>query len=169
LSVAAFCGGARSPAGVVPRARAAFGALFTLVSCLFAAPLATAADAAVEPLEIVTASGAHGFEVEVARSAREREIGLMYRRSLPAEQGMLFEFRKEQIVYMWMKNTYISLDMIFVSKTGQVVGVKQNATPQSEEIITSGRPAAAVIELNAGVAKAIGVMPGDSVRHAIFK
>jgi uncharacterized protein len=144
------------------------GAAAMALFVFFLFPFFAVAETALEPLEIVTASGAHGFEVEVARSAREREVGLMYRRALPTERGMLFIFPKEQIIYMWMKNTYLPLDMVFVSRSGRVVGVKRDAAPMSEELITSGPPAYAVIELNAGVAKAIGVATGDSVRHPGF-
>jgi uncharacterized membrane protein (UPF0127 family) len=127
-----------------------------------------AAEATREPLEIVTASGTHVFNVEVARSERERERGLMYRRSLPQDQGMLFLFRSEQPVAMWMKNTYISLDMVFVSRKGRVVSIARNAVPLSETIIPSGGPVYAVIELAGGSADAIGLAVGDRVRHPEF-
>lgn len=123
----------------------------------------------LEKLEIVTVTGTHVFRVEVARSPDQRAHGLMYRRSMPQDRGMLFDFRAEGVVMMWMKNTYIPLDMIFVSRTGRVVSIAQDATPESERTISSGPPAYAVIELNAGAARKIGAAVGDEVRHAIFR
>jgi hypothetical protein len=131
--------------------------------------LTIGAAAAAESLEFVTATGAHRFEIEVARTEREREVGLMYRRSMPRDHGMLFTFPSEQPVSMWMKNTYIPLDMVFVSRKGRVTSVARDAVPMSETIIPSGPPAFAVIELNAGAARAIGLDVGDQVRHPRFK
>jgi uncharacterized protein len=128
-----------------------------------------AAAAAAESVEFVTATGAHRFEIEVARTDREREVGLMYRRSMPRNHGMLFMFPSEQPVSMWMKNTYIPLDMVFVSRKGRVTSIARDAVPMSETIIPSGPPAFAVIELNAGAARAIGLDVGDEVRHPSFK
>ncbi|MBI1867278.1 MAG: DUF192 domain-containing protein [Methylocystis sp.] len=142
------------------------------LACLVAFGLAAAAaagQAGVEPLEIITASGTHVFRVEVARTSPQRERGLMFRRFLPADRGMLFDFQVEDKVLMWMKNTYIPLDMIFVSRKGGVVSVAQDAEPMSERVIASGAPAYAVIELNAGAARKIGVAVGDAVRHPIFR
>jgi uncharacterized membrane protein (UPF0127 family) len=130
---------------------------------------AQAVEAALEPLEIVTSTGAHQFQVEVARTTRERERGLMDRRSMPRNQGMLFDFHIEQTVTMWMKNTYLPLDMIFVARNGRVTALQQNAVPMSETIIPSGPPAYAVIELNGGVAQEIGLEVGNLVRHPTFK
>jgi uncharacterized protein len=128
-----------------------------------------AAASAAGSLEFVTATGAHRFEIEVARTEREREVGLMYRRSMRRNHGMLFIFPSEQTVSMWMKNTYIPLDMVFVSRKGRVTSVARDAVPMSETIIPSGPPAFAVIELNAGAARAIGLDVGDQVRHSSFK
>ena len=125
-------------------------------------------DAALEPLTITTATGPHAFSVEVMRTEAQRERGLMYRRFLPRDRGMLFDFKTEQPVMMWMKNTYIPLDMIFMSRSGAVVGVAENAEPLSERIIPSGAPAYAVLEVNAGVAKAIGLKIGDRVANKLF-
>ena len=149
-------------------------ALFGLaVSCLALGVTAGAgtarAESGLEKLEIDTASGAHVFQVEVMRSDAEREKGLMFRRFLPKERGMLFDFRVEQPVLMWMKNTYIPLDMVFMSRDGHVVGIARNAEPLSETIIPSGAPAAGVLELNGGEAAAIGLKVGDTVHHPIFK
>jgi uncharacterized protein len=110
----------------------------------------------------------HGFSVEVMRSAPQRERGLMFRRFLPQERGMLFDFASEQPVMMWMKNTYLPLDIIFIGRAGKVVGLAENTEPLSEKIIPSGAPAYGVLEINAGTAARIGLRIGDSVRHPLF-
>lgn len=122
----------------------------------------------LEPLEIVTSTGSHEFLVEMARTEAQREHGLMFRRSMPPERGMLFGFESERPVMMWMKNTYLPLDMIFIGKSGKVVGLAENTEPLSEKIIPSGAPAFSVLEVNAGVAARIGLKIGDLVRHPLF-
>ena len=123
----------------------------------------------IEGLDIVTASGPHHFSVEVMRTDAGREKGLMFRKYLPAERGMLFDFKTEQPVMMWMKNTLLPLDMVFISRNGKVVNVAENAEPLSEATIASDGPVFAVLEVNAGEARSIGVKPGDEVRHPMFK
>jgi len=125
--------------------------------------------AALETLKIVTASGEHAFAIEVMRTDAERQRGLMFRRFLAPDRGMLFDFKVEQPVMMWMKNTYLPLDMVFISRSGQVVNVAENTEPLSERIIASGAPTYAVLELNAGIARSIGLKPGDKVVHAMFE
>lgn len=122
----------------------------------------------LETLAIVTAGGAHEFSVEVMRTEAQRERGLMFRRFLPQDRGMLFIFEAERPVAMWMKNTYLPLDMVFVARTGRVIGLAENAEPLSEAIIPSSAPAFGVVELNAGVAAKIGLKIGDTVRHPAF-
>jgi uncharacterized protein len=122
----------------------------------------------LEKLEIVTSRGTHEFSVEVMRSDRERERGLMFRRFLPQDRGMLFDFETERPVMMWMKNTFVPLDMIFIGRSGKVVGVVENTEPLSEKIIPSGAPAYGVLEVNAGTAARIGLRIGDIVRHPLF-
>lgn len=130
---------------------------------------AATAEPALENLEIVTATGAHIFQVELANTPESRMRGLMYRRSMAEDHGMLFDFGVESTVGMWMKNTSIPLDLIFISRKGVVVSVATDAEPFSERVISSGKPAYAVIELNAGTARRIGVAPGDLARHPIFQ
>jgi uncharacterized membrane protein (UPF0127 family) len=134
-----------------------------------AQPAAATAEGPLEPLAITTSSGPHKFTVEVMRTDAERERGLMFRRYMPPDRGMLFDFKTEQPVLMWMKNTYIPLDMIFMNRAGKVVSIARNAEPLSERIIPSGVPAYAVLEVNAGTAAGIGVKVGDVVRNALFK
>jgi uncharacterized membrane protein (UPF0127 family) len=107
--------------------------------------------------------------VEIAADDETRERGLMNRRFMPADHGMLFEFPDTAPVSFWMKNTYIPLDMIFISASGTVTHIVANAEPLSERVIPSGPPCRAVLELNGGAAASIGLAVGDKVRHAFFK
>ncbi|MBI1980786.1 MAG: DUF192 domain-containing protein [Methylocystis sp.] len=145
---------------------------FRLLLLSFLALLACAA-ARAEPANdiarIVTATGEHAFKVEIADTPETRARGLMFRKSMPADQGMLFDFLSEGPVSMWMKNTYIPLDMVFIRRDGRVVGVAADAQPFSERIISSPEPAYAVLELNAGAARRISLAPGDQVRHRMFE
>ena len=171
---ASFCDQAPI-AGPASLARAVLAFLGMCASLVFlcASPAALAVDAPpphgnLERLAIVTASGIHEFSVEVVRSGPQRERGLMFRRFLPQERGMLFDFATERPVMMWMKNTYLPLDMIFIGRAGKVVGLAENTEPLSEKIIPSGAPAYAVLEVAAGTAARIGLRIGDSVRHPLF-
>ena len=121
-----------------------------------------------EKLMITTPSGKHIIAIEVAKTKAEQMKGLMFRQTMPRHHGMLFIFNNEKTVSMWMKNTYIPLDMIFVSKTGLVTDIAHDTTPLSEEIINSAGPAYAVIEVNAGVAREFDVVPGSQVQHPAF-
>ena len=144
-------------------------AALAALAFLAAAGLSQALDFGLETLDILTASGPHRFSIEVMRTEAEREKGLMFRKFLPAGRGMLFDFKAERQVTMWMKNTYLPLDMIFIGKDGKVVSVAQNAEPLSEAIIPSQLPAYAVLEINAGEAAAIGVKAGDKVLNGLFE
>ena len=124
--------------------------------------------ATVEPLEIITRAGVHVFEVELAITDAERAKGLMFRRELPAGRGMLFDFKSDQMVAMWMRNTYVSLDMIFIRADGRVAHIAENTKPQSEAIISSRVPVRGVLEVVAGTAKKLGIQPGDKVAHRWF-
>ncbi len=121
-----------------------------------------------EPLELVTKSGVKHVTVEVADHEQQREIGLMYRRSLADDHGMLFEFNAVEPVSFWMKNTYIPLDIVFIAPSGKVVSIARKATPMSEAAIPSGGPVDAVLELRGGRAAEIGLEPGDTVRAKFF-
>jgi uncharacterized protein len=122
----------------------------------------------LQPLEIVSKSGVHSFAVEMAVSPEQQMRGLMFRRQLPEGQGMLFDFGQEQPTSFWMKNTYISLDMIFIRGDGKILRVAENTVPLSEALVPSGGPVRAVLEVIAGTAKKFGIVPGDQVAHPIF-
>ena len=121
-----------------------------------------------QTLEIVTKRGVHVFAVEVAVGDEERARGLMYRKELPEGRGMLFDFRPEQDVSMWMRNTYVSLDMIFIRADGRILRIAENTEPLSERIISSGGRVRGVLEVVAGTAKRLGIAPGDRVAHPLF-
>lgn len=141
-----------------------------LASALLLAPLPVLAQGAkLERVEIVTRNGVRVFDVELAVTAEERSKGLMFRRELPEGRGMLFDFVGEGPISMWMKNTYISLDMIFIRADGRIARIAENTTPQSETTIPSGTPVKAVLEVIAGTAKRLGIAPGDRVAHRIFR
>jgi uncharacterized membrane protein (UPF0127 family) len=124
--------------------------------------------ASVQPLEIVTRNGVQVFSVEMATTEQEKETGLMYRKELADGKGMLFDFSPEQQVSMWMKNTYISLDMIFIRADGRILRIAENTEPMSTRIIPSGGLAKGVLEVIAGTAKKYGIEPGDRVGHPLF-
>jgi uncharacterized membrane protein (UPF0127 family) len=141
----------------------ALAVLFSLVS------LNAVRAAEIQPLEIVTKSGVQMFSVEMAVTDKEREVGLMYRKELADGRGMLFDFTPEQPISMWMKNTFISLDMIFIGANGRILRIAENTEPQSTRIISSGGPAKGVLEVIAGTARKYGIAPGDQIVHPLFK
>jgi uncharacterized protein len=121
-----------------------------------------------ETVHVDTDTGRHVFSVELADTPQLRARGLMYRESMARDHGMLFDFERDQEVAMWMQNTYIPLDMIFILSDGTVHRIARDTTPFSTETIASQGAVRAVLEVNAGVAREIGLQPGDIVRHRIF-
>ena len=118
----------------------------------------------VVPLTVTTPGGkAHAFRVEVARTPQEQSRGLMFRTEMEADEGMLFPYQQPQMLSFWMRNTVLSLDLIFIGPDRRVINVAANAVPYSEESIPSDAPAVAVLELNAGRAQALGIVPGSKV------
>ena len=108
------------------------------------------------------------FMVEVMRTLDERARGLMFRRYLPADRGMLFEFGVEAPVAMWMKDTFIPLDMLFIKKDGTISSMALNTEPHSTRTIGTSEPIWSVLELNAGTAQRLGIKPGDVIVHPLF-
>ena len=145
---------------------------------LLAAPLALLAGAAYaqgndiqfqrSSLVVVTGSREIKFDVELALNDAERSRGLMFRQKLGPYDGMLFDFHREAPVSFWMKNTLIPLDMIFIAADGTIRSIHANAVPHSTETIPSQFPVRAVLEINGGSAKLLGIKPGDKVKHPIF-
>ncbi len=119
-------------------------------------------------LTIVSASGRHWFKVEIAQTPEQMTQGLMFRRSLAPDAGMLFDYKQPTAATMWMRNTLIPLDMLFVDTEGRIVNIHQRAVPQSLDVIAAAAPVRAVIELNGGTAARLGIEPGDQVVHPLF-
>ena len=141
-----------------------------LAAVIFAFSLTYAAPApAQETLEIVTRGGVRTFTVELAATDAERSRGLMYRREVPEGTGMLFDFKQDLNITMWMKNTYVSLDMIFIRADGRIHRIAENTEPESTKIIAAGAPVRAVLEVVAGTARKLGIRPGDRVAHPMFR
>ena len=147
--------------GLALRARAALVAALVL-----AGGGAWAAEAT--PLVIESGGRSHAFTVELAATEKTRRLGLMFRRRLAPDAGMLFDYVRPQPVAMWMKNTYIPLDMLFIAADGRVVNIARRAVPRSLRSIPSAGPVRAVLEVNAGTVDRLGIAPGAQVRHGIF-
>jgi uncharacterized protein len=145
-------------------------ALFAFLALTFAvvAPLSSEAQMQRETLTLVTASGERKIDIEVARTPDEQAKGLMFRTELADTNGMLFPYSPPRELTMWMKNTYIPLDMVFIRPDGIVHRIEVRTEPLSEVVISSGAPAAAVLELAGGAAERLGIKPGDRVRHSHF-
>ncbi len=124
--------------------------------------------ARLEPVVIETSQGRFTFTAEIADTPELRRRGLMFRHNLPEDRAMLFDWGQVKPVSMWMRNTHVSLDMIFIAPDGRVVKVAERTEPLSETTISSGAPVAAVLEVVAGTAERIGLEPGDRVRHSMF-
>ena len=123
-----------------------------------------------ESIIIHTEKGDKTYNTEIAKSNEQLEYGLMYRKSLLENEGMLFLFDREQIINMWMKNTPIPLDMLFIDNTGKIVHIAHNTTPNSLTVINSGdKPALAVLEIGGGIAKKHNINIGDNVDYKAFK
>lgn len=121
-----------------------------------------------QALNIQTASGEKSFGLEIADTDQKRSAGLMYRKDFPADRAMIFVFGEERPVMMWMANTPLPLDMLFVRNDGSIARVAENTVPFSKDIVASGEPVAFVIEVNAGIAAKLGIKAGDTVKHRII-
>jgi uncharacterized membrane protein (UPF0127 family) len=143
--------------------------LLLAAACLaLAAPSIRLAALAADELTIETATGAQRFTIELVDTPESRARGLMFRRSMLPDHGMLFDFKTEQPVAFWMKNTPLPLDMLFIDGQGVIVQIAADTTPFSEAAIPSRQPIRAVLEVNAGTAERLEIAVGDRVRHPIF-
>ena len=142
--------------------------LFALLPPLGAAAL-EAPLSKIEPLTVATETDAFMFTVEIADTEPLRTRGLMFRQRLPEDRGMLFDFESPRPVSMWMKNTYISLDMLFIREDGTIAYIAENTVPKSLDTIGVSEPVLAVLELAGGTAKRLGIRAGDTVYHRLFK
>jgi len=146
-----------------------------LIALLAAVPLASRAQTTAQPelpkekLVIVTKDGArHEFNVEMALSAEQQTIGLMFRPSVPADGGMLFDWGVPRDSTMWMRNTVSPLDMLFINADGTIRRIAEDTVPQSLAVIESRGPVRATLELAAGTAKRLGIRVGDRVEQRVF-
>lgn len=137
---------------------------FAVLTCLFVlSPIAAAQE--LSPLTIVSGETTHAFQVEVADDEAEREQGLMNREDMAQDRGMLFTYEQPQMAGVWMKNTLIPLDMLFLAEDGTIKAIAKSAEPGSERTINSGFRVKAFLEINGGKADELAIKPGDIVRH----
>lgn len=119
-------------------------------------------------LDIETTQARHSFNIELALTPAQQSQGLMFRRKMAADAGMLFFHQRERVATMWMRNTILPLDMLFVATDGRVVHIVERTVPQSLTTISAGRPVRAVLELNAGTVRRLAVKSGDRLIHPLF-
>jgi uncharacterized protein len=116
-------------------------------------------------LDIKTTKGIHTFQVEIAASKQDRRIGLMFRKSLGEKEGMLFVYETAAPIAMWMKDTYISLDMLFINQQGYIVKIAENTKPKSLKPISSDYPVTMVLEVPGGTVKELGIQISDQISY----
>ena len=150
------------------RAALLLGALALLSMDGWCAELAADEEFPRSALEIRSAGGRQWFNIRIADTEPRRELGLMYVTRLPSDEGMLFPAEKPQIMSMWMKNTYIPLDMLFIDAHGRIVCLLEGTKPESLEILSCASPVKAVLEIAGGEAQRRGIKVGDTVIHATF-
>ncbi len=163
------------PVGVSLRAmQAAVAPVIVLLMLLLAGASAAPSQPLVTfdtaEIAIETAAGErHVFQVELAVRREQFGQGLMFRQEMAADAGMLFILPRPQTLNMWMKNTYLPLDMLFLNTAGEIVKIAERTVPLSTDRIPSGRPVKGVLEVNAGVAERLGLAVGDRVLHPAFQ
>ena len=147
------------------RQRYGFGMFGVLAALLMAVPAAVAGDIVFGrgQVRIETAGGVRLFHVELAETSEQRSRGLMYRRTLAPDAGMLFLFPERERPTMWMANTWLPLDMLFLATDGRIVDIFPNTVPRSRLVISSPHPARMVLELRGGTARRLGIAPGDRI------
>lgn len=147
-----------------------FGMFASLGGCAQSDERPRAGDGAMvtEVVTIETARGPVSFNAEIADTPQRQARGLMFRTELADDRGMLFPFERPQRASFWMRNTVISLDIIFVGVDGRILNIAERTVPYSEDPILSDGLARAVLEIRGGRAEELGIRPGDRVRHRIF-
>ena len=147
----------------------ALGLLLAVLAAFSAPVAAQAASLRQEPLEIVTAERTIRLTVEIADTEASRNQGMMFRKSIAPDRGMLFDFKSPRPAAFWMKNTFIPLDILFITADGHVLTIARNAVPHSQTPIPSGGQILGVLEIGGGQAAKLGIYPGDLIKHRIFK
>ena len=144
--------------------------LFVIVSLFLMYNLCEVSASVKSELSIITSNGSkHNFLVEVARTEEEKKIGLMFRKTLAKNAGMLFLYKREAIRLMWMKNTFIPLDILFIDKKGVIKRVVKRTVPHSLATISSRQSVLAVLELRGGITSSLDIKKGDRIEHPAFK
>ena len=144
--------------------------LFVIVSLFLIYNLCEVSASVKSELLIITSNGSkHNFLVEVARTEEEKKIGLMFRRTLAKNAGMLFLYKREALRLMWMKNTFIPLDILFIDKNGVIKRVVKRTIPHSLATISSRKSVLAVLELRGGITSSLEIKKGDRIEHPSFK
>jgi len=147
--------------------------LFLIVSVPFIGGVSYGAEGRIDfsrsELSVLTARHKYKFNIEIATTPDQQERGLMFRKKMADRHGMLFLFTKSQMITMWMKNTYIPLDIIFINRKGVIVRIAKNAVPHSLDYISSGTPVISALEVNAGVTDRLEIKPGDRIDYPFFR
>ena len=146
-----------------------FLACFLWLTCWSVALSENAQISKLEPVTVASEESVTMFTAEIADTQELRERGLMFRHLLPEDKAMLFDYGKPRPVAMWMKNTNISLDMLFIRADGTIAAIAENTVPQSLDTISVQEPVRGVLEMAAGTVKRLGIRPNDKVYHRIFK
>ena len=157
---------ARLPVGLLP---GLLLGLSLLASAIGSSLAAADEDFPRSALEIRSAQGRQWLNIRIADTPARQELGLMFQTRLPADEGMLFPQAQPRVMTMWMKNTYIPLDMLFIDSHGRIACLLANTRPQSLEILTCPKPVKAVLEIGGGEAAERGIRVGDRVLHQYFK
>jgi len=121
-----------------------------------------------QPLIIVSENGEHEFSVEEAKTLDQQARGMMFRETMADDSGMIFEFEDPKVATIWMKNTAISLDILFVRSNGKILKIEHMAQPYKLRSASSEAVVAAVVELKGGMSKDLGIQPGDTIKHTFF-
>ena len=144
--------------------------LLVIVSLFLMYNLCEVSASAKSELSIITSNGSkHNFLVEVARTEEEKKIGLMFRKTLAKNAGMLFLYKREALRLMWMKNTFIPLDILFIDKKGVIKRVVKRTIPHSLATISSRQSVLAVLELRGDITSSLEIKKGDRIEHPAFK
>lgn len=147
--------------------------LYFFLPIIFAASLSTASLAETNfprgELSIKTADNLYDFDIELALDDTHRQYGMMFRSSMPEMSGMLFVYDEKKRLSMWMRNTFISLDILFIDDDGKIIKIAHSRQPRSLSLIRSGGEAKAVLELKGGLSKSLGITEGDEIIHSTFE
>ncbi|MDG1707259.1 MAG: DUF192 domain-containing protein [Emcibacteraceae bacterium] len=143
--------------------------ILSFLTLLFCAQIAAAQEKfPTGELSVRTSENIHNFDIELALDDSHRQYGMMFRTSNPETNGMLFVYDNKKRISMWMKNTFISLDILFIDEVGKIIRIEQSAQPRSLSLIRSGGEAKAVLELNGGLTKKLNIVVGDEIIHSTF-